>query len=377
MKKLQVIDLVRTLSILVVLAGHLQALFINNGSKYYFLEYLWFKFWLNHGFGVSIFFVVSGFLITRLLAQDEQGLYNPDMRNFYVRRAGRIFPLLLLICLIRIAVNFTADTKTIPFQHCFGDPKSITSVILWVSIATFSMNWYKLSLIFHPVNLGLHWYVLWSLSIEEQFYFFYPFLLKKLGGQRNLVLFLALMILLGPLSILAAWQYYPRDNNFFYNSFAAFNMIAMGCLLYLASERYHLMLKTEKRKSLLLCLSGLLILWVVYFHVYVRIDYWWTIWGNNFIGIAAFLFLLGGLHMEFFEKKFWSFLTLPGRLSYGIYLFHSTVLFILWPYLGGLNQWVAFFFFSAATTAVAWLSFRFFEVPANLWVRKVTGRPAA
>jgi len=259
-------------------------------------------------------------------------------------------------------------------KHCFMDTGNIFSLAFWASIATFVFNWQKVIFAAHPPGYGLHWDVLWSLSIEEQFYFFYPLLLKRLGDERRLVVFLGGMILLGPLSILLGWQFFPHNNNVLYNSFAAFNLIAMGCLLYLVSERTREFLLRERGKCWLLCFFGFAIIFIFYFHIYVRVDYWWTVLANSFIGIGAFLFLLGGFHLKAFESKLLAVFCFPGKLSYGMYLLHALALYFLWSYLGDKNQFVAFFIFVVATVAIAAPSYRYFEIPDNLFIRKLFRR---
>src|ERR1700722_17076092 len=96
---IQVIDAVRCVSILLVLFGHQRYLFINHPAYSHFWEMVYYRIWLNHGFGVTAFFVVSGFLITRVIASRPGGLFRPDFRDFYARRTGRLFPLLATVCL--------------------------------------------------------------------------------------------------------------------------------------------------------------------------------------------------------------------------------------------------------------------------------------
>jgi peptidoglycan/LPS O-acetylase OafA/YrhL len=78
---------------------------------------------------------------------------------------------------------------------------------------------------------------------------------------------------------------------------------------------------------------------------------------------------LGGLFLDF-NGPFWRILGLPGKLSYGGYLWQASVLFFLWPLLGGWNEYAAFAAFAAATTLAAWFSYRFFEEPCNLFIRR-------
>jgi peptidoglycan/LPS O-acetylase OafA/YrhL len=68
-------------------------------------------------------------------------------------------------------------------------------------------------------------------------------------------------------------------------------------------------------------------------------------------------------------------LTLPGRVSHGGYLYHAVILYGLWFPLAGKSEWIFSFFFILSTFAVAWLSNRYFEVPANFWARKLIDPP--
>jgi peptidoglycan/LPS O-acetylase OafA/YrhL len=57
-------------------------------------------------------------------------------------------------------------------------------------------------------------------------------------------------------------------------------------------------------------------------------------------------------------------------LSYGMYLLHISVIVLAWPWLRQLSIWGGFWSCSLITTAVAYLSYRFFEHPMNLWIRR-------
>ena len=98
MKKLQILDLLRGFSILSVLAVHLQVLRPSPSNP--LLRSLWEHFSIPGFYGVTIFFVISGFLITRLIDQNLNGLFHPDIRGFYTRRAARILPLLGVIAIV-------------------------------------------------------------------------------------------------------------------------------------------------------------------------------------------------------------------------------------------------------------------------------------
>jgi peptidoglycan/LPS O-acetylase OafA/YrhL len=130
-------------------------------------------------FGVDIFFVLSGFLITSLLVAERETAGRIDFRAFYVRRALRLLPALVLMVTAMLAL--TAVKPHWPeVQHVQRD-----------ALATlgYSANWLYVGLDKFPLNVFSH---TWSLSIEEQFYLLWPLLLT-LGillsrGRRPLVL---------------------------------------------------------------------------------------------------------------------------------------------------------------------------------------------
>ncbi len=376
LRRIQIVDLVRAASILTVLAHHLGFHYITQSSSSAFLHQLWYKLWVNGGYGVTTFFVVSGFVITRLIASQPSpcGLFNPDFRDFYSRRAGRILPLLAASCLFGIIMISFFQSSSYAYHYFFKESSTPFPPSFWLSIATFTFYWYGLGHQSAAHPFGLHWDLLWSLSVEEQFYFCYPYLLKKLGNERNLRLFLVVLIFFPPVFAALRGFYFPTRDIPILGNLAPFGAIAMGCLLYLASERFRETLSQNKKISWVVCLLGL----VLFLHSYLHQDYKADLGGHiiegSLITWGLFLFLLGGLHLDFFNSKFWAPFAWPGVLSYGGYLIHPAVLYFLWPIVTGRNEFLAFFIFAAWTFTIAYFSYRLFEVPVNLWVRRVLGR---
>ncbi len=373
MRRLQVVDLVRSVAVLVVLAIHLGSPYVPQHPHWHPLDYLWYKIWVMGNYGVSLFFVVSGFLITRLIADSPGGLFQPNLRSFYTRRVARLYPLLLAVVLTGCLAAWLFRGPSQPYRLCFNS-SDLLGPGLWLSIATFSMNWYKTWMAAsHPyqfrLDFGLHWDVLWTLSVEEQFYFFYPLILRHLKNERNLAIFLVWMAALGQFITVLNHVLYPHY--FSWNSFPAFGLISMGCLLYLASVRLGPFLREDKRASGLLCLLGFLLLVWTYFHSPAKVYVVYSLIGHSLIGVGAFLFLLGGFHLDFFESKSLAPFALPGKLSYGLYLLNTTVLFFLWGLLGKLTDFPAFGVFAGVSVLLAYLSFRFYETPLNARVRRL------
>lgn len=169
---------------------------------------------LSGGFlGVDVFFVLSGFLITDLLATQYDRAGRLNLKDFWSRRARRLLPALALMLLVVTA----AATVIEPGQGTSLRPALLAAV-------TYTSNWYQ---ILHHVSyfaaLGLftapppldH---LWSLAIEEQFYLIWPLLLWllifRLNGRRARV---TATLILAALSALAmALEYSPGDPSLVY-----------------------------------------------------------------------------------------------------------------------------------------------------------------
>jgi peptidoglycan/LPS O-acetylase OafA/YrhL len=368
-EKIQIVDLTRTFSILAVWMYHYYHLRADLSVRQGWMWALWHRFSVNGGYGVQVFFVISGFLITRLIASRPGGLFKPDYRNFYSRRLGRIIPLLVLVLILGILVRAGMPGYSTAFAVCL---KLLPRLgwFFWISMATFCLNWYKF--FGGPFN-GLHWDVLWSLSIEEQFYLFFPLCLKKMSSEKNLHVFLWFFILLGPMVRLVGVWKYPDNPYWNSNSFAQFELIAIGSLLYLFSERYRVLLGENQAVCWFFCLAGGFILFRTFWELPTDFDYFRKIFSFSFIGWGTFLFLSGGINIKLFDSKYLAPFALPGKLSYGGYLFHSLVLYFLWPLISNKVETVGFPVFAISTLLVAALSYRFYEVPANLWVRRWAG----
>lgn len=112
------------------------------------------------GYGVSIFFVLSGFLITHLLLKDESRFEGLSLARFYLRRAVRILPVVGSFLVVMLAFD-VAGLIDVPFWD-------------YVSSATFWRNFR------YPHNETGH---LWSLSVEEQFYLVWPALFVLLNDR--------------------------------------------------------------------------------------------------------------------------------------------------------------------------------------------------
>lgn len=322
--------------------------------------WIWDHFQRNGTYGVFCFFVVSGFLITRVIAKNQGGLGKPSFRQFYVQRAGRILPLLSLSLWIGILMLLIPRSLNSSSLDVFRPANGFLGSGFWICIFTFTFNWFQA---FNPlVHYGLHFGVLWSLSVEEQFYFLFPHVLRKLGNTKNLCFFCFLVVLGG---LLWRWGSYLFHSSSFFQvcpSPSAFDNIAVGILLYLAVERLEFFLLKNKNLSRLLCFVGFVTLLGIYFGT-DRLSPWDRIYAPTALDLGLFTFLLGGLHLPLFKSLFWKPFGWPGKYCYGGYLLHPMVLAILFPVIFRRDAWTSYALFMAVTVALAAISYHFLKCP--------------
>ncbi len=366
MKRFPLIDLVRSFSILSVLAIHSDVFFSHPQNPS--LAWAWDHFQGNGTYGVYSFFLISGFLITEVIRNDSGGLWRPSLKKFYIQRAGRILPLLTLTVWIGILMLLTPLLPHASYINVFHPELGVISLGFWICLATFTFNWF---LAFHPLaSFGMFWNLLWSLSVEEQFYFLFPPLLKKLGNDKSL--FRILMLVLG---ICFSWRFICYDAKWnnrdlqAFTSLGAFDNVAFGVLLNMAVHRWGSVLSKKRSWAIICCLTGLILAVGIYLGTSLN-NPWDRIFASFFLSGGLFLFLLGGLHFQFWESKLWVPLEWPGRYCYGGYLLHPIVLATLFPILFKMDAWKGFFLFAAVTTSLAAVSYHFFEMPANRLIRK-------
>jgi peptidoglycan/LPS O-acetylase OafA/YrhL len=158
-RRLVFVDLLRGFSICLVLAIHLRfGRFLINSPGFMEMHSaapFWFLIAEKGGYGVSMFFVLSGFLISGILIKPGQGLTSISFKEFYVRRAARIFPLLIVFCALGILLEYTTDLSLPWSRFCLSAPWRSPS--MWVSIATFSLNSFRIANDKPPHMFGLYW----------------------------------------------------------------------------------------------------------------------------------------------------------------------------------------------------------------------------
>lgn len=364
--RIGVIDLVRGVSIAAVLAHHDGLFFLGRPLEVAWLSAPWYSFWAKGWMGVQMFFVVSGFLISKRVDEGRGGLLAPDLRGFYVRRAARILPVLGIVCAVALAVLALSGPATPGVGAMLALPPRDTWVLFFLSVATFWSNWFFLLVASAP---GLQWGLLWSLAIEEQFYLFYPLALRRLGRLRNLCLFLGFFMALSWACLIYLERRHLGGDGYQGVSFLGFGSIAWGCLLYVAHRRFREVLDAHRGLLTWTACAGLAVVVALYLRPQFKEDFWGRTWGASLFPLGLCVFLLGALRWRWTQTRWVRVLALPGRLSYGMYLWHPLVLAGLWPVLGRCGVLSGFALFFSSTLLLAYLSARFLESPLNRALR--------
>jgi peptidoglycan/LPS O-acetylase OafA/YrhL len=197
-RRIPSLDGLRAISISLVLVGHLS----KAGSMPKFLA-------SYAGTGVQIFFAVSGYLITAILLEEHSQTSTINLRQFYIRRAYRILPAAAVFMIYAFMM----------YWH--------------------ELRWYDIgATLLYVVNFDASrpWMIghLWSLGVEEQFYFLWPSVLKKWYRQR-------IAILLGVCALAPVYSaacYHFKVPGGGYGTFPAVaDNLAMGCLLAIFGSR--------------------------------------------------------------------------------------------------------------------------------------------
>jgi peptidoglycan/LPS O-acetylase OafA/YrhL len=186
----------------------------------------------NFNFGVDIFFLISGFLITFLLIKEKTEKEKVNIPAFFLRRALRIWPLYFFV--IGICFFWFVPWLQSDFVRLGLTPPTIN----YQSELLFYDNFHKLAL--SKVNPDAVWSFpfahFWSISIEEHFYLVWPFLVALVPLKRMPAVLIAIIV--GSIGY-RAWAYYHVDGswfNMFLHTFARIDALAIGGL---AAWWYH------------------------------------------------------------------------------------------------------------------------------------------
>jgi peptidoglycan/LPS O-acetylase OafA/YrhL len=317
-KRIPSLDGLRGLSIWAVMLAHASNHFsLPILREHYFHSGIW----VLAYFGVTVFFVISGFLITTLLKQEHERSSRIDLRRFYRRRAVRILPASLVYIAVFLILG-AATRAQIAYAFTFT-----TSYFFRQAYIPFQQ--------------------LWSLSVEEQFYLLWPLIF--LGGARRARRYgWAVMLICPLLRVYLKHQGYPEIEHL---APAIADSIGAGCLLALYYQEIQNFITRYFVSAI--GFTGLCVTSLAASELIFRFNLW-ELWGIVPCTIALIIAAAITRRDRFLNAGplVWS-----GLLSYSLYLWQQPFLVLFGP-LHYLSIRLA------ATFAAACISYRFIEQPA-------------
>jgi peptidoglycan/LPS O-acetylase OafA/YrhL len=318
----------------------------------------------NGQYGVQMFFAVSGFLITSTSIRRWGLLSRVSVRDFYALRFARIAPLLLLLLAVLCTLHAAGLKDFVVSDKTGGLGRALIAAL------TFHVNVLEAQRGYLPGN----WDILWSLSVEEMFYLFFPPVARLLGRGRWLVAFLLILVVLGPFGRTAL----GHGNEVWreYSYLGGMDAIALGCLTAIASSR------TAIPRGVIRVLAGLgtaLVLFILCFSHQARA------WGLERAGLDMTILAIGScMLIAAAAQTRWESprVILPlitlGRRSYEVYLTHMFVVFALFGLFksAGLSLGAVPFLFIGViliSGLLGELVARFYSEPMNRRIRRRLG----
>lgn len=266
--------------------------------------------------GVVFFFVLSGFLITYLLFAEKEVTSKISIRDFYMRRILRIWPLYFLMVFLGFFVLNQIDLFDVPIQRVAIEKNYWTNLLLFI----FFLPNLAFSLSIAVPNIGQ----LWSIGVEEQFYIIWPWIVKK--AKRFLK---AMLIFTFGLIIFKVLVLVLASGNSGYWMGVVKKFVAMSkleCMSLGGIGAYYLYFKREKIQKWIdnKWLFGLAVLSVPLL-IYLTPKSFQN--GVYLIYSVASLIII--LHLSCATKPALSFenkvLDFLGKISFGIYMYHMMV----------------------------------------------------
>ena len=304
------------------------------------------------GLGVTVFFVLSGYLITTLMHKEYRQTGSISFRAFYLRRLLRLMPPLLVVT----AVAGTMSALSL-IDRAFT-PGGLFSVLFYYG------NYYVIAHDFQGLPAGLG--VVWSLAVEEHYYIFYPplaLLLLRLGNVRIATFTLSTLC-----AVTLAWRCWLalQGASPAYLAMATdtrVDAILVGCIMGLSFNPWMRLGEVgEGRLQWVIAAACCLLLTgsLVYRNDFFRMTFRYTL---QSLAIAPLIYLAiarsGHAAFRWLNSKPMVYL---GTISYTIYLSHQLILYFVlrhWPQLG----------WAASTVATALLTLVIAE-PMRRWIEQ-------
>lgn len=311
--------------------------------------------------GVTVFFVLSGFLITFLLLEELKQKGEIKIKNFYIRRILRIWPLYFLI--------FGLGYFVFPnywYPDFFENPND-SDFTRKVLLNVFFLP----NVVFYGIGSYFSTSILWSIGVEEQFYIFWPWFVKKWNSLKNILIFLILFIGIRYCFYILSLLNWNESTQSFFNLvylFLQHDSILIGGLFAFLFHIKH---------------SALKIIFLPIIQIIAYITPIASVVLSKGFGID-WIFLASPLHSICYsiiiinistntksllklENTIFNYL---GKISFGLYMYHSILIFAVMTFFEKLNlnysfpfQILFYLLVFGLTILTASVSYNYFEKP--------------
>ena len=343
------LDGIRAIAVIMVLAYHLKLALFKSG----FL-------------GVTVFFVLSGYLITGILISEVEEEGTIDLKNFWLRRIRRLVPAVMSMAVVIIFVSAVVN-RVIFTKGCKDFLASVLGFNNWWQIFN------KVSY-FEAAGVPSPFTHCWSLAIETQFYLIYPLILLGIyklaksrgeGRAKRGLLFAGVTLLLALISVIlmivlfdpqqdASRVYYGTDTRVF--------SLLFGALLAILWEYRMVPRRLSASVNMVLGSVSFAVLFVMTIAINGSSNFWYR--GGQFVGTILTVLVIYAVS----GRKTWlsTFLSHPvlkwiGDRSYSIYLWHYPIILLISK--GIKASWWITLIEIVLSVVLAELSYRFIETP--------------
>lgn len=305
--------------------------------------------------GVILFFTLSGFLITYLLLVEEKQVGKIDIKQFYIRRILRIWPLYFLIFFLAFFVLNNINFFNLPNESALNASSSITFVLFVCFLSNIFLAFYG-ALPFASQS--------WSVATEEQFYLIWPWVLK-FSKSKLLSLILVIVVVCGVniflMTNLSNSLPFKQELLSFWKMFNIDCMATGGIFAYFLFTGAKILKYVMNVYVFYFALLSMIILlafkiYIPIFTTYFNYDIWALLFGLVILNFSSAKNL--GISLE---NKVFNYL---GKISYGLYMYHSIAILISIKVLilfSTANNILIFITSLGITILMAHLSYFYFE----------------
>jgi len=316
--------------------------------------------------GVDVFFVLSGYLITYFIySKYEDGSFN--IYDFYFRRAKRLFPVIGILILLVFIISLLFYSP----QQIKENNKSIFSIIYFFSNFNFwqSLNYFSTNTELNPL---VH---MWSLSLEIQFYLFFPIIFFLILKYKKPPITILSIIFLGSLffaqfsgNLKLSFPFIESDFKFysqssltnFYLPFGRIWEFMSGSIIFLIMKNKNFI---NKKFNSILKMIGLIL--IFYAAIIFDENTYYPSFYSLIPVIGTSLIILGIQTDDFINKILVNkFIVFNGLLSYSLYIFHQPIFSFGRIFVNEINV-KYFIFFALITFLFSFFIYKIIELPCR------------